>query len=926
MTISYILETLLIGPLKLVFEILFSIAYESVGHPGMAIIALSMAMNILVLPLYRQADAMQEKSRKVEEKLHDGVAHIKKTFSGDERMMILQTYYRQNHYSPLSALNGTVSLLLEIPFFIAAYQFLSHLGLLEGVSFGPIADLSKPDGMIVLGSVRVNFLPILMTAVNVVSSAIYLKGFPAKTKVQLYAMAAFFLVFLYGSPSGLLVYWTLNNVFSLVKNIFYKLKNPRKVLSVLCAALGAGLMVFAVTAYETDSIKKRILLILVGLVLLVPVFLPVLRKKWPAKAGSVKPNRKLFFLGCAFLTLLLGALIPSAVIAASPQEFVDLNYFYSPALYVAGALLLAAGTFLVWLPVFYWLAEDKGKALFDKLIWCGCGLTLVNYMFFGTNLGLISAALQYENYAGFSGLEQVLNLLILLVSFVILYWVARKWERTAALILVTASIAVGCMSAVNLTGIQKSITNLKSYLQAAGDEQPHFTLSKQGKNVVVLMCDRAMGASVPYIFQEKPELKEQFAGFTYYDNTISFGEHTVFGVPAMMGGYEYTPVEMNKRDGELLKDKHNEALKVMPRLFQENGYDVTVCDAPYAGYQEIPDLSIYDDIPGIHTYWTHGRFNDIASKEETVSNNNRNFFCFSLMKCMPVTMQPTLYDGGRYHSLKKSTEAIGYAMQKTDGMSRAEDVNSEFLDGYNVLRNLSNITWVTREKENTFLFLCNDATHDSMLLQEPEYIPAETVDNTVYDGKHEDRFYANGKHLIVENAAQMASYHANMAMFLQVGQWLQYLRDNGVYDNTRIILVSDHGHRTWQIEGLTDVEREAAGSSDLLGFFPLLMVKDFDSRTFQTCDTFMTNADVPSLAMEGLIDEPVNPFTGKGLNMEEKTAHPQFASLSHDWEILEDNRTVFPLSQWASVQDNAWNLENWAFYPEQVVLKEHAAP
>lgn len=116
MSIMQILETLLISPLKLVFEFIFSIAYESIGHPGWAIFALSLAMNILVLPLYRQADAMQEKARQVEEKLHDGVAHIKRTFSGDERMMILQAYYRENHYSPLSALNGSVSLLLEIPF------------------------------------------------------------------------------------------------------------------------------------------------------------------------------------------------------------------------------------------------------------------------------------------------------------------------------------------------------------------------------------------------------------------------------------------------------------------------------------------------------------------------------------------------------------------------------------------------------------------------------------------------------------------------------------------------------------------------------------------------------------------------------------------------------------------------------------------
>ena len=197
MTFFSILETLLIGPLKLVFEIIFSFANSFIGHPGLAIIFLSLIMNILVLPLYKRADIMQEETRDIEAKLQEGVSHIKKTFSGDERMMILQTYYRQNNYKPTDALNGSVSLLLEIPFFMAAYQFLSHLDILDGVSLGPIKDLGAPDGMLVIGGIAINLLPIIMTLINVISSYLYLKGFPLKTKIQLYAMALFFLVFLY---------------------------------------------------------------------------------------------------------------------------------------------------------------------------------------------------------------------------------------------------------------------------------------------------------------------------------------------------------------------------------------------------------------------------------------------------------------------------------------------------------------------------------------------------------------------------------------------------------------------------------------------------------------------------------------------------------------------------------------------------------
>ena len=140
MSVFEILSTVFIGPLKLVFEIVFAFANKVTGHPGISIVALSLIMNTLLLPLYRRADMVQEASRDVEAKLQKGVAHIKKSFSGDEQMMILQTYYRQNNYKPTDALNGSVSLLLEVPFFMAAYQFLSTLPILQGTALFPLGE------------------------------------------------------------------------------------------------------------------------------------------------------------------------------------------------------------------------------------------------------------------------------------------------------------------------------------------------------------------------------------------------------------------------------------------------------------------------------------------------------------------------------------------------------------------------------------------------------------------------------------------------------------------------------------------------------------------------------------------------------------------------------------------------------------------
>lgn len=916
MSFFTILETLLLGPLKLLFEIIFQLANRFVNHPGLSIIFLSLIMNILVLPLYKRADAMQEEARDMDHKLHKGVAHIKKVFSGDEKMMILQTYYRQNHYKPTDALNGSVSLLLEIPFFMAAYQFLSHLEVLNGVSLGPISDLAVPDGMLVIGGVAINLLPILMTLINVISSAIYLKGFPLKTKIQLYGMALFFLVFLYESPAGLVFYWTLNNVFSLVKTIFYKLKNPRKVIAVLTAIIGVAAIIFGAFIYNTDSIKRKVFIIGIGIFLQLPMVSTVLKTKIKILLGSKEePDKKLFFLGSLFMTLLIGVLIPSTFIAASPQEYVDVTYFHHPLWYLVSSACLSMGTFLVWMRVFYWLAGKKGKSLFGKTLWILCGISIVNYMFFGTKLGVLSHTLQYENDLIFTGKEQVVNFIVLIIVAILMCFIATKWKRIASSILLTAIITFGIMSTMNIMTIEQSVAQIDIEQDV---EEISIPLSKEGKNVVVLMLDRAIGGYLPYFLEEKPELKELFAGFTYYSNTISFGGHTNFAAPALLGGYEYTPVELNKREEESLVSKHNEALQVMPVLFSESGYNVTVSDPPYANYQWIPDLTVFDDYQGIKAYNTKGRFNNHEEKGQNVQAKHRDFFCFSIMKCMPLVVQPTVYNRGTYNKVGySSTTQLVYHMHVAEGR------DSDFMDSYNVLKNLSNVTNIT-EEGNTFFFMNNELTHEPMLLQEPEYLPLGRVDNTkFYDNT--DRFVLKDKTLNMDELVQVIHYQTNMCALLQLGQWFDYLREQDVYDNTRIIIVSDHGLGNFQFDELICGDEDDV-YKDVSTYYPLLMVKDFESKEFTESHDFMTNADVPTLAVKDIINNPTNPFTGKAINNIEKTTHDQYIIMSEQWDVEVNNGTTFLPSRWASVRDGLWNKDNWNFTEDSLVLKEHNIP
>lgn len=916
MTIPDILYTILISPLQLFFEILYMMANKIIHNPGMSIIVLSLTMNFLVLPLYRRADAMQEEERDMEAKLHDGVAHIKKTFKGDEKMMILQTFYRQNNYKPTYVFKGSISLFLEIPFFIAAYQFLSHLQLLRGVHFGVIADLGAADALIAIGGFHINLLPIIMTAVNLVSCIIFTKGYPTKTKVQLYVLAIFFFIFLYSSPAGLVFYWTLNNIFSLVKTIFYKLKNAKKILHIMFAFAGVALVICAVRFLYTGYPKRFICVIGIGIAFMIPLIISVIKKygKLKLKPLNIASNRKVYFAGAIFMVVLIGCVIPSAVLEASPQEFVDIYYYVNPLWNICSSLCFSIGTFLVWMGVFYWLTNKKYKAYFEISVWIICGITTLDYMLFGRNLGILSNALKFENGMHFTSVQKLQNLAVVLGVAVILFVLYRFGRKIVPQVLIVCILALSAMSIYNVVKINESVSVVEVAAQNKGDA-PSFSLSKSGKNVIVLMMDRAMNEYIPYLMNEKPQLKNEFSGFTYYPNTFSFGGFTNFGTPALFGGYEYTPLELNKRNTETLKSKQNEALKVMPVLFDQNHYNVTVCDPTYANYQYIPDLSIYNKYPDIHKYITLGRFQDKESKAAQNVNNKRNFFCYSIMKTVPLFAQSILYDNGNYNSQTRSSQVS--RVQKLTNNYVADGLNSTFMNAYSVLENLSNMTKIRNDNTNTFLMMTNDSTHEPTLLQEPNYVPAEHVDNTAYETKNANRFTVDGKTLKMETGIQYMHYQANMASMLMLGEWLDYLKKNNVYDNTRIIIVADHGRPLGQLNDMVIKDsKDELNIYDSEFYYPLLLVKDFNSNKFSTSEQLMTNGDVPTLAMKDLIKNPKNPFTGKEINDNAKHDQNQYVLGSLTYDIAKNNGNIYLPGTWFKVHGDVRNKNNWSIVNE----------
>ena len=924
MSIAEILHTLILGPLELLFDYIFSLSYDQIGNAGLCLIILSLIVNLLILPLYRRADAIQDEEREQAARMKPWVDHIKKAFRGDEQYLILQTYYRQNDYKPLYALRSALPLLLQVPFFIAAYNYLSHLAVLQGVSFGPIPDLGRPDGMLRLGGWTVNVLPVAMTLINVVSGAVYTRGLPLKSRIQVYGTALVFLVLLYNSPAGLVFYWTLNNVFSLGKNLLKKTPDPRKTGRILWAVSGAAFLAYFEVIRPVAGPRMKALFALAGLLMMLPLARSFLPKKEKAPADE-KAAGRIFLAAAVFLAILTGLLIPSALIGDSPQEFIDTEHFIPPILYVLKSALMAAGLFLVWGGVYYKLSSPRTRSSFSIGFICAAAAAMTNYTLFGLQYGSMSSLVVYDYIIKVHLKDMLINGGAILLGCAVIFLLWKKWRPFLQIVAFSGCAAILCMSVINISNIVSETAEVqkreeqKTAQAADGGELPYFTLDRQGRNVVFIMLDRSISGFVPYIFNEKPELAEKYDGFVYYPNALSYGAYTNSGSPACYGGYEYTPLEINARTDQTMQEKHNEALLLMPVVFKNEGYEATACDSPFGNYQWISDMSIYDEY-GISAYRTYGAFTD----EDPVKQKNterlrwRNMFCYSLFRVSPVLLHWEMYDKGQYNdaAVKWADQAVVYL---TEDEERSHGIKNDFLGWYSVLDKFSSMTRISDDGSNHFMMIRNETTHDVQMVQMPDYVPRSAVDNSAFDNSTV-KTSADGKKLKLGSVMQAEHYHSNMAALLRLSGWLDYLRENGLYDNTRIIIASDHGRSIGLYSYIMDGVAKGSDPDtdkmpDVMSFNPLLMVKDFGSHGFRTDNTFMTNADVPVIAFRDLIAHPVNPFTGNEItdamkaNNEQYPIHTDFrltgkksVGFKNFRKIVMRNHYMFDPANWAYEQ------------------------
>ena len=812
------LYNLIIEPLVYLYEYTFNLSYKIlyVLKPTfrdsifVSIVLVSVLVNLLSFPLYAAADKMQQEEKDKQKKIGKYVEHIKKTFSGDERYFMLSAYYRTEHYSPVFQLRQALPLLLQIPFFTAAYIFFVNCRLLSGarITFLHfINNLFLPDGILNLNNISINILPIIMTIVNIISAMIYTQGLNFKDKIQPIILAIIFLVLLYNAPSGLVIYWILNNLFSLFKSIYSKM-NFKKIVN--------SKVVKSYDIKNSNSISKASLLT---------------------------------------IFVLLGMLIPSNIIVSSPSEFIiNGNLPYD---IILNNIIIYFG-FSLWGYLVYYMTPNKFKPYIAAIYFAISIYFILNHFTFINNLGTLTENLKYTK--GFIKYTSILikkDMLLVAVSLISLIVILRftKFINWLPYIIFLSILTV---SVINFAKINFQLNDYLTYESktetiSKSNFDGKLKLSKNGKNVIVIMFDRSCGKYFNFVLGDRKEFFEVYDGFTFYENTVSAAGGTIVGSTALFGGYDYLPQNANKRSDVLLVDKQNEALSIMPYNFHQNGYDCIVSNLPYENYYMGDREPLFKNMSRI-TYidlWANNEMQlyENLGQEKLRENQKHNFIMYSLMKVTPIAFKGLVYGDGRYFSL----EYVG---------------SLKSLGWWYALENLVNKSSINNDNSNNFWLISNELTHNEDNVIYPYGTFSPIYNDIIEANSYPEIYDRNGNKFdgfLPHLSTEITAYN-------QFAKFLEYLKDNDIYDNTRIIITSDHGTGG---EGFDYAVKSKGGKINVnpIQYNSSLLFKDFNSRgTLKISDEFMSNADTPYMAFDNLITKPVNPFLHKDFTTLDKTS------------------------------------------------------
>ncbi len=182
------------------------------GNYATAIILLTIIIKLLLYPMQsasmhqmKRMSLLSPKMTELREKYKDNPQRM------NEEVMKLYKEYGVNPFM------GCLPMLLQIPVFFGFFSMLGTAVELRNSSFLWVSDLSQPDTVARMGWLPINVLPLVMAGTMFWQMAITPKTGDKMQQRIFMIMPVIFILFCYNYASALSLYWTVQNLFSIVQ-------------------------------------------------------------------------------------------------------------------------------------------------------------------------------------------------------------------------------------------------------------------------------------------------------------------------------------------------------------------------------------------------------------------------------------------------------------------------------------------------------------------------------------------------------------------------------------------------------------------------------------------------------------------------------------------------------------------------------------
>ena len=208
--------------------------YGYAGNFGLAIVAFTILMRLILFPLAHTSFKSMAKMKKLQPEMQ----RLKETYPDDRKKMQqeLMALYKREGANPIA---GCLPLIVQIPIFFSLYKVLfCTIEMYHAPFYGWIHDLSAPDplGALTLFGIIPWNVPAFLSIVNIGILPIFM-GFtmwlqqklnPAPTdptQAKIFKFLPFVFTFiLAGFAAGLVLYWSVNNILSIAQQWFIQRK------------------------------------------------------------------------------------------------------------------------------------------------------------------------------------------------------------------------------------------------------------------------------------------------------------------------------------------------------------------------------------------------------------------------------------------------------------------------------------------------------------------------------------------------------------------------------------------------------------------------------------------------------------------------------------------------------------------------------